>query len=190
MECTICELYDYADSFWKNEICIIFFQMNHIRYVPIRIKEVTQERLGKCVHTTLGTGKECEMVLISTQGSSNEKIKTVIRHELVHYALSMMNLKHDDADAAFKISCEYFNADWYKELNELESKIYDTYNSYFKKAVDLCHGDEELSHHIGDIISIMGSKDITSVDLINEQFGRANFIIDAIQTLKNAHARI
>lgn len=76
--------------------------MNHIRYVPIRIKEVTQERLGKCVHTTLGTGKECEMVLISTQGSSNEKIKTVIRHELVHYALSMMNLKHDDADAAFK----------------------------------------------------------------------------------------
>lgn len=54
-----------------------------------------------------------------------EKTKCNLRHELLHYALYIAGMKHDDDVAVFHYLCERYEADAWKEMTEEEQKLYD-----------------------------------------------------------------
>jgi len=52
-------------------------------------------------------------------------VKQRIRHELIHYFLSMADMQYKDETAIFHIMCEIYDAAPYKEMPENELKLYD-----------------------------------------------------------------
>ena len=185
VQCNICELYDYADAFWKEKICEIFLPMNNIRYVPIRIRETIKGHTGVCDFTKLGTGTNFAMVLVSTKGKSSEECRRIIRHELIHLALGLMNLKSDDKCAAFKFLCELFDANFYEKIEGLEKDIYSFYKGYFEECVEICKNTTTPWFNIGQIIEIIGDKNLNDVSMIRNKESQAKLILNVINTLKN-----
>jgi hypothetical protein len=52
-----------------------------------------------------------------------------IRHEIIHYALLISGLKHEDDTAIFYVMCEKYNACHYAELSPEEKELLSKYNA-------------------------------------------------------------
>ena len=181
MNCKICELYDYADEFWREEVYKIFGPMHNIRYVPIRIKDKIKGHEGVCENTKLGTRKEYAMVLVSSEGHSDEENRRIIRHELLHYALLMMNLKNDDNCAAFKVLCDLYDAHFYGELDELEEAIYDFYHKEIEYVVEVCKNNPEMWHEFWSVMGFVGDKEVTTIEGIKKNKGFLKVTMESIR---------
>lgn len=183
-KCNICELYDYADSFWREEICKVFSPMLHIHHVPIRITNKIKGHVGICEFNKLGTQKEYCMVTVSTDGYSDEEIKQIIRHELIHLSLGLMNLKSDDGCAVFKFLCDLYDANFYGEMNEIECEIHSFYKEYFEKGVTICKNNPRCWCLFEEVIKLIGDKDITSKSMIGSKKGTVPLVFDVMKILK------
>ncbi len=117
----------YVQSFWKVLTDKSFQSLLQYDTVPliitedyIRIKEDGSKTMGltqKIPHDNIWV---LTVTVSIHPDMTDEDIKGIIRHELIHYALMLKNLKSEDKCAVFKILCEIYNAPYNAELGVIE----------------------------------------------------------------------
>ena len=125
-------VYRYVDSFWKELTEKPFQSLLRYDIVPLIITE-EYIRINEDGTTTMGLTQKIPhdkiwavAVTISIHPDlTDEQIKGIIRHELIHYGLMMKDLKSDDKCAIFKILCEIYDAPYHSGLGAIEQSVYD-----------------------------------------------------------------
>lgn len=64
------------------------------------------------------------------------KIKRIIRHEVIHYFLFLLDLPCSDDDLMFWCYCYIYDGDAYKPLTEDNHAVYDLFVKYYKEFTD------------------------------------------------------
>lgn len=174
----------YAFEFWTKELGKLDILPIFLKEPPIRFFITTDDevdRQGYC--NSIGFS----YVSINRSFDEND-INSVIRHELIHSALTMMQLKNNDDCAIFKLLCDLYNARFYGLFNNLEAEIYKTCKDDFDKVINILHinnYDETMKIDLGIIIEKIGDKNIVSIDQLPKLKEDVTFILSAIEDSLN-----
>ena len=90
-----------------------------------------------------------------------EKTKTTIRHEILHYGLSVCGMKSSDDEAVFHFLCNKYDAHAYQEMPESEKELYDNLELALSKFEDVF--EEEM-------LPMMNITDNENADKVRQNF--------------------
>jgi len=156
------ELNEYANEFFKKICKDCFINLNSsilpIRFhmFAINFKDILKEdQLGG---QFLQQGNQNVVDIYHCYNRNIEEIQSTIRHEILHYSLSMKNYDCGDESAVFWALCKIYDAGAYKEMNNEQQKIYDLFWKY----------KNEEKHELNFIVRLAGSLDKETVELRNK----------------------
>lgn len=171
------ELEVYAHDFLAVLDKELFYKRIPLDAVPIYVKIVDPiEHLksgnapAKMSFRPLQDGMQLVNVIIYITGYGDiNYVKQSIRHEILHLALYINNLKDSDSDAVFKILCDRYDAYFYKKISGIEEKIYFGAQKYIEPGFTMMDTfkDKVVNCSVSKLISIIGNKDIkTEEDIL------------------------
>lgn len=86
-------------------------------------------------------------------------VKMKIRHELLHYMLYIAGHNHNDDSANFHYLCDGYDAHAYKEMPEIEQKLYDGLKNVIEKLEKINDLDAECKKNfIDSLLFYIGAK--------------------------------
>lgn len=126
-------LREYAKSFFSH------IQENHklvvnLEILPLVFFENTKSdnpQIKGEVHSSKSTVPSMDQIQINVYNVLNQDIHALeqtVRHEIIHYALQISGLKHNDDTAIFYAMCEKYDAYHYVELLPDEKVLFEKYN--------------------------------------------------------------
>ena len=124
----------YANEFFKELIDKCFPTLDY-KILPIRFHKfaVDMEEYGKEKQTGgrySHTSKQNVIDIYHSYSTEIEKLKSNIRHEILHYALDASNMEYKDNSGIFHALCKIYDAGAYLEMDEYEQKIYNLFFTY------------------------------------------------------------
>lgn len=180
------QVYLYAYEFW-NELCSKEFHDSTMNILPLYVEsadafEMMRSNKKSAVMETrqLENGKEIVNIIIRMNEISKiDDLKEAIRHELIHFALFVNDLKCSDYDAVFKILCERYKANFYKNISGIEKEIYEVSKQYLEKGFELIDKsmDDVVNCSISKMIMIIGDKNYLDKRLIGEMVSKLEKIL-------------
>lgn len=112
---------------------------------------------------------------IDTQNSIlNKKLKQIIRHEIIHYYLWLVDLPYDDDNLIFWCLCHVYDAGAYEELDYEDEEYYNLFVELFDSYV------MDLQSNIKNIVigQMIAGINTTSIDKYKD------FVIDMVNQVK------
>lgn len=177
------KVYEYAKEFWKE--LVPFGDPMHV-YVnddilPLycydemaEIVAATKRGENYCIAGGMVNYKKTQAVIrIGIDGKDDaltEELKKLIRHEIIHYFLWMINLPHNDNDLMFWCYCYMFDGGAYEKLSAEDKKQY----TAFQKVYDKYIRDEKrvmiksfailiLINTLNETKSLLGVRDLSKI---------------------------
>ena len=170
-------VYDYTKLFWRELLNKCFCELIKFDKIPLCISENylsydSVNNTATCGRVDTITDKRYIVVEISIHPDLTiEEIKSIIRHELIHFGLTISELKSNDNTATFTILCELFNAPTKKDLDIYEKKIYLKYLEPLKKLfsqINDINDSMKFSVIIAALADIKGCNDSLVDDLLSQ----------------------
>ena len=181
----------YAMQFWERLGNEVFYAKLPSNAIPLQIRlEEFGARFnrkdycaGKMVDREMPNGKwyVCVIVYLN-QYQKMDDLKETIRHELIHLALMMTGLKHEDYDAIFKILCERYDARFYTKISGKEQTIYERTKTITDQVFLLMDKlkDPALYNQGAKVIYAIGDTSVTEENLSNV-LQKANSILECMK---------
>jgi len=180
------KLRQYANVFFK-ELCDNTFSLLDSSILPIRFhmfgidfEDITKEKqLGG---QYLSKGKQNVVDVYYCYSTDIEKLKSSIRHEILHYSLDMENCACQDNTGIFWALCKVYDAGAYIPMDQEQQKYYD----FFFKIYDTMPSELKFA------VSTLGSKDEVIIQSRNklveilEANNSPKFVKDCLK-LKNSY---
>jgi len=125
------ELNEYANEFFKK-ICKHCFKTLHSKILPIKFHMfgisfkdlVKEDQLGG---QFLQQGNQNVINIYHCYDRNIKEIESTIRHECIHYGLSMENCECGDNTGVFWALAKIYDAGAYVEMNDEQKKIYNLF---------------------------------------------------------------
>lgn len=181
----------YAFEFWKKLGSESFKYSGEIneKILPLRFKTVSlqeylEDSLATCNSRLLPDGRMIVLLTIKLhKGSSENILKMHIRHELIHFALILLDLKSHDHVAIFKILCDRYDAGFYRGLEGIEIKIYESCFDDISKMfeyVDI-YKDNIINTDVYKVIKVIGDINIKTEEDVKLMKNIIAVIVDEIE---------
>ena len=170
------KLDEYALEFWHNLVEESFHHELRLVRLPIRfqacsLEEYRRENQGNaCPKRIESTGKEITVVLVKfCVDNEIEEAYQVIRHELLHFSLGLLNLEQDDYAAVFKILCEHYDGFFYRSLNKYQSYIYEKGKIIVEELYDYIDKLDDIvaKNTLCDVLKLLGKTQMDSFEEID-----------------------
>ena len=163
-------LNDYAQKFWNRIGKELFIYRTKIRVVPIYFEymdvfKAVGKTPGVIMQAETSAGERLKSInIVVTDIKTDDYIKTIIRHEELHLALELNDLKEDDYSAVFKILCDYYDADFYIKLTGLELDLFEKASHLITDRLWLIekYKDSCINNILSGMVEIFGDKSVIS----------------------------
>ena len=191
----------YAMQFWERLDNEVFCRKLPSHAIPLQIRleefgarfDRKDYSAGKMVDREMPNGKSYVCIVVYLNPYQKiEDVKEAIRHELIHLALMMTGLKHDDCSAVFKVLCDYYDARFYKVLIGLEEKLYNRTKGLMDLGLGFLKNNTFVAadRQAGLMIKAIGDAKITEINQIDSVVEKLENILNESQTIIDSQSKV
>lgn len=183
----------YAEKVWSEITKVLWVLDEALYYLPIVFTKNPHARdVGKqgitFIHTYLATGRTVVFPVISLAGDTDfERVKTVIRHELIHFILALQYKCDSDDSAVFWLVCGLFNGEAYLPMSKDSKELFMIAAPYLKQAYEDYSATENtrIALNISLMLSAVDTLESTNNIDTEKLTSDLSIISDAIDLIKN-----